>query len=117
MELKFKIFLICLCLVFAIFIYKKIEKGKIQLKYSLSWYLVTFMLILATIFDELLIPLKNFFGFETTSNMIFLFGFLILIMIVFSLNVKISDLTAKNTKLTQEVALLKKEMSKNGNNK
>ncbi len=113
METKLRIFLIIICLIFTLFVYRKVEKGSLQLKYSFAWYIVTFFLILAAIFDDLLIPIKNFLGFETISNMIFIFGFLIITMIIFSLNIKISELQLKVTKLTQEIALLKKEMKDN----
>lgn len=110
MELKLKFVLLILCIIFILFVSKKVEKGHLQLKYSLSWYSVTIILIIFTIFDNMLIPIKEFLGFETLSNMIFLFGFLIITMIVFALNVKISTISNKVTTLTQEVAILKKEL-------
>lgn len=117
MNLKLKLFMICICLIFMIYIYKKIEKGEFQLKYSLAWYAVILILIFVTIFDKILIPIRDFFGFETTSNMIFLLGFTAMAMLLFSLNLRISELLSKNTVLTQEVALLKKEIDKDGKNK
>lgn len=117
MELKLKLLLITLCLIFMLFVYKKVAKGNLQLKYSISWYTVSIILILLTIFDNLLIPIKDFLGFETTSNMIFLFGFLTIAMLVFSLYINISMLNQKNTKLTQEVALLKKDLESYEQNK
>lgn len=117
MEIKLKLFLIGACLLFMLFVYKKVEKGNLQLKYSLAWYFVTILLIFITLFDKILVPLKNFLGFETISNMVFLFGFLILAMLIFTLNLRFSELNSKNTKLTQEVALLKKELERNGKNK
>lgn len=117
MTLKLKLFMICACLIFMLFIYKKVEKGNLQLRYSFAWYLILFGLIFASIFDGILIPIRDFFGFETISNMVFLLGFMILAMLIFSLNVKISELQAKNTKLTQELALLKKESDSYGKSK
>lgn len=117
MSLKLKLFMICICIIFMLFIYKKVEKGNLQLKYSLSWYAIAIGLIFVSIFDSILVPIRDFLGFETISNMVFLLGFMLLAMLVFTLNVKISELTAKNTKLTQELALLKKESTKNGKNK
>lgn len=117
MSLKLKIFMICICLIFMLFIYKKVEKGNLQLKYSFAWYIIAIGLILASIFDFVLVPIRDFLGFETVSNMVFLIGFMIISMLVFTLNVKYSELQSKTTKLTQEIALLKKEVEKNENAK
>lgn len=100
-----------------LFIYNKVTKGNLQLKYSFPWYIILVCLIIVTIFDSILYPIRDFFGFETVSNMIFVFGFMIISMLVFSLNLKTSELQNKNTKLTQELALLKKEVETNGKNK
>ncbi|HBA37965.1 MAG TPA: hypothetical protein DCY94_04520 [Firmicutes bacterium] len=109
MTIKLKLFMICMCLIFALFIYRKVEKGNLQLRYSLAWYTIIFALMVVTVFDSLLVPLRNFFGFETISNMVFLVGFMILAMLIFSLNIKLSELHSKMVKLTQEIAILKKE--------
>ena len=108
MSIKLKLFLIIICLIFDIFMYSKITDGKLQLKYSLVWYLLSLILILVTLFDNILIPIKYFLGFETTSMMVFLIGFFLLAALVFSLNLKISEQSKKITRLTQEIALLKK---------
>ncbi len=113
MQLKLKLFLIIICLIFDLFIYRKVEKGKLQLRYSLVWYLVSLLLMLFTIFDNILNPIKDFLGFETTSNMIFLLGFFLLSLIVFSVYIKLSEQNIRITKLTQELALLKKEIYSN----
>ena len=112
MNLKLKIFLIIVCLVFDFFVYDKIVKNKLQLKYSLIWLLGSLILIFVTIFDNLLIPIKTFLGFETISNMIFLIGFFLLTTIIFLMSLKMSEHSLKITKLTQEIAILKKELSK-----
>lgn len=117
MNLKLKLFMICLCLLFLLFVYKKVEKGNLQLKYSFPWYAIVIILIIISIFDTILIPIRNFFGFETVSNMILVIGFATLAMLTFSLTTKVSELQSKNTKLTQELALLKKEVEKDGHHK
>ena len=117
MQLKLKFFLIIMCLLFDMFVYKKIEKGKLQLGQSFVWFILSFLLIFVTVFDGILEPLKNFLGFETISNMLFLVGFFVLTLIVFSINIKLSEQNMKIIKLTQEVALLKKEKSSNATKK
>lgn len=110
MEIKLKISLLIVCLIFCLFVYRKVKYGKLQLKFSFVWFVITFLLMIFTIFDSILIPIKNFLGFETLSNMIFLVGFLVTMMIIFSLSLKVSDLQMKIIKLTQVVALLENKL-------
>lgn len=116
MQLKLKIFLIILCLIFDLIVYKKVIDKRLQMKYCISWFITTFILIFITVFDRLLIPIRNFFGFETSSNMIFLIGFIMLTLLIFNQNIKISENNNKIIKLTQELAILKKEKSNEKNN-
>ena len=109
MELKLKLFMIFICLVFSAFIYKKILDDKLQVGYSLIWFLVMFVLIFVTVFDEILNPIKLFLGFEKISNMLFVFGFFITSIIIFNIYLRITEQNKKIIKLTQEIALLKKE--------
>ena len=81
------------------------------------WYVLSFILIFVTIFDGILNPLKQFLGFETISNMVFLMGFFLLTIITFSINLKLSEQNIKIIKLTQEVALIKKEIKYGKSNK
>lgn len=112
MDIKLKIFLLIICVIFCFYIYQKIRREQLQLRHSLIWFITLFLLMFMTVFDEMLIPLKVFLGFETTSNMIFLIGFFIITLIIFSLTLKISLLQMNVVTLTQEVAIMKKELSK-----
>lgn len=117
MNIRLKIFLIVICLLFIAFLIRKVGKKKIELRFCLPWMLISMFLMLITIFDKALIPIKNFFGFEELSNMIFLVGFGCLILIVLSLTTKLSLLNSRVIDLTQELAILKKEKSNEKSNK
>ena len=108
MNIRLKISLVIICLLFIAFLVKKVGKKKIELRYCLPWMLTAVLLILITIFNDLLLPIKDFFGFETLSNMIFLIGFICLGSLVLSLTSKLSLVNAKVIELTQEIAILKK---------
>lgn len=117
MNIRLKIFLIVICLLFIIFLIKKVGKKKIELRFCLPWMFISLFLIVITIFDDILFPIKDFFGFEKLSNMIFLMGFACLGLLVFSLTSKLSLLNAKVIELTQELAILKKEKTNEKSNK
>jgi len=115
MSIRLKIFLIVLCILFDINLYSKVLKKKLDFKLGLSWFFVTIGLILAAAFDNVLVLFKDLLGFEILSNMIFLIGFGCLSLITLSLCMKVSVQNEKIVKLTQEVALLKKEKNDENN--
>lgn len=117
MNYRLKIFLIILCLFFIIFLIRKVGKKKFELRFCLPWIFITLALIVITIFDNCLIPIKDFFGFEKLSNMIFLIGFLSITLLVLSLTTKLSLMSSKVIELTQELAILKKEHENDKSNK
>ena len=110
MNLRLKIFMLVVCFLLIIGIYRNISKKKIDFKYALHWFIAIIFLMLLCLFDNLLIPIKDFFGFEVLSNMIFFIGFMCLSLIILSLSMKLSSQSEKITKLTQEISILKKEV-------
>ncbi|MBQ9853703.1 MAG: DUF2304 domain-containing protein [Bacilli bacterium] len=115
MNIRLKIFLVLLCLLFDINLYSKVINKKLDFKLGLSWFFVSIGLILSTIFDNVLMLFKDFLGFEILSNMIFLIGFGCLSLITLSLSMKLCVQNEKIVKLTQELALLKKEKDNENN--
>ena len=52
---------------------------------------------------------STFLGIHTPVNMLFLLGFMLLLVVVFSLTVAVSKQEEEIKKLAQELALLKKD--------
>ena len=103
MSLTLRIFLIILLLIFMALIIYVINHKKISMRYASLWLLMLLILILVTIFPNLIIALSNFLGFETTSNMVFLLGFFVLAYIIFLLTIYLSDQQNKIKNLVQEL--------------
>ena len=116
MDYKLKIFLIIVCLLFIIYLYNKVATKKMEFKSGVSFFFVTLLMMLLCVFDDILIPIKNFLGFEVVSNMIFFIGFVCFGLILLSLGIKISIQEQKITRLTQEIAILKKDRKNEKNN-
>ena len=110
MSLRLKIFLLVVCFLLIIYIYRNIARKKFDFKYALPWFTSVVFLMIICLFDTILIPIKDFLGFEVLSNMIFLVGIICLGLIILSLSMKVSSQNEKIVKLTQEVAILKKEV-------
>ena len=107
------VLLIIICLFFIIYIFSNIFKRKISLQFSLLWFTYIILLMILLISIPFIGEISKFLGFEVSSNMIFFFGFVLLIIIAFSLSMFVSILQDKIKTLTQEVAILKKELNNN----
>lgn len=110
MNLNLIIFFVSFCAILSINIFINIFKKKISLKYSLVWFSYIILMIISLLFPPITKFLTKILGFELMSNMIFFFGFSILILICFAMTKSISKEKEKVAVLTQELAILKKEM-------
>ena len=114
------IFLLILCFFFLFNIWRLAKKKKILLKHAISWSCLTVAVMVATLTTKFLKIFANFVGIEEVSNMIFLFGFLVLLVISFSLTAMVSKQKVAINLLTQELALTNqriKELTDERNNK
>lgn len=110
MSLRVQIFFIIFSLLFIIYVYSKIKKKHLSIEYSLMWFGFAILMLMASISPEFLRIISNFIGIKEVSNMVFFFGFILLIFIVLNLTSLISKQNAKISNLVQEIAILKKEM-------
>ena len=110
MNIKLIIFLIVFCLVFGIYIFYNIFKRRITLQYSLMWFTYCIIMIILLISTPIMENITHFLGFEVTSNMVFFFGFIVLLIISFTLTRFLSIQKEKITTLTQEVGILKRKL-------
>lgn len=110
MSIRLKMFLVLLILLFIVYIIFRVKSNKLNLKYSLLWLFTGLFMLLCVFSEKLLSSIAGFIGIETTSNMIFLFGFIILIILTFALTNIVSMQKKKIITLVQEVGILKKEL-------
>jgi hypothetical protein len=87
-----------------------IKKQTLSLKYSLLWLFATLVMLIISIFPDILRFFADLFGFELSSNALFslLFGFIIIILL--SLTSIVSKQNDKIKNLVQVIALLEKRI-------
>ena len=95
-----------------LFISNMVRKKTIDLRYALSWMCLAVVILILDIFPEIVFGIASLMGINVPSNMIFFVGFLLLIVMIYSLTVMVSRLSAKTKRLTQELALLREEMER-----
>ncbi|WP_346678455.1 DUF2304 domain-containing protein [Erysipelatoclostridium sp. An173] len=87
-----------------------LKKGRIPMKFALVWYVPSVAIVLLAIFPGLFEFIASILGFQTISNLVVGFLFVILFLIIIALTVIIAGQTTKINLLIQEVSLLKKKI-------
>lgn len=98
--------LICIVLVIALtVIINMVRKRSLELKYVLVWIGCDIVLFIFTLFPKLMQRFADFLGIYSSVNMIFFMGFILSLVIIFTLTVALSRVTARVRKLAQMIAL------------
>lgn len=84
-----------------------IRRGKLKEQYSLLWLVSSFILLILSLWRDLLHKISHYAGVAYPPALLFLLAFLFLLVIVLHFSVVISDLSEKNKRLAQEVGILK----------
>ncbi len=109
MDIKLQIFIIISCILYLVFIINMIRKEKLDLRYALVWILVDIAIIILCVFPKIIDFIAGLIGIATPVNMVFFFGIVFQIIIVFSLTREQSQNAKKIKELAQRIALLENE--------
>jgi len=105
-----QIFLIICLVFFLITIFSFIVKKRIDLKYSLVWLLADIVMLVVTIFPQIVDIIGAFIGIASPVNTIFLFGGMFIILIILTLTFIVSHMNNRIYKMVQSIALLEKRI-------
>lgn len=108
-SLGFRIILILVSIITAVFFVKKIRNSKLQIEYSIYWLLFAGVIILLSIVPELTVIGAKLTGIYSSTNFVFLFILFALILKVFYMTLEISNLEHKLKELSQKIAIDEKE--------
>lgn len=103
---------ICLIVVSVITLFymmRKIRNSKLQIEYSLFWIIFAGMLIVISIFPQIIYALAALFGVASPANLIFVFIIFILLLKLFMMTIELSQLENKVKELIQQIAIKEKE--------
>lgn len=87
-----------------------VRRRKLLEEYSWLWLVTGSVILLLTLWFDLLMWITHLVGAVTPASTIFLFAFLFLILISLHFSVVISRLTERNKELAQRYALLELEL-------
>lgn len=87
-----------------------VRKHKLREEHSLIWLLTGTVLFLLSLIRPLLDVLSRWMGIFYPPAALFLIGFGFTLLILMHFSVLVSDLTERNKRLAQDLALLKQEL-------
>lgn len=110
MSLRIRIILLVLLAIGLAVVINMVRKRVLELKYVLVWLFSDIILIFLVIFPGLIRKITDMLGIYSQMNMIFFLGFLLSLVIIFTLTVTISKETANVRRMSQTIAMLHKEI-------
>lgn len=112
MNIHLKIFLLIVIAVFTVIIATLLKKGKLKVKYSMLWLLMSLVLLFAFLFPKLISKISGFCGFDLPVNFIFFVAVFFILTIMISLCVVVSKQAEKIKQLIQQMGILEKKLRK-----
>ena len=113
MNIKIQLIVVFSALFAMAYLLNMIRKKRLELRYALSWLGVGISVIILACFPDLLAWIAEKIGIASPVNMLFFFGFLFALAIILILTMSLSRMSIRVKKLSQELALLKKDLEKN----
>ena len=116
MNLTLRIVLFVGIVLYIGFILAMLRKKRMDLKYSLLWFLTALVLLVLDVFPGIAKALSGLLGFETQSNFIFLVVLFFVLLLLVSMTSIVSKQRRQIRSLIQKTALLEKrieELEKN----
>lgn len=110
MTLKFRLIMAAILLIGFVIIINMVRKKSLDLRYALIWLALIAMILVIVIVPGLLGVITHFLGIYDAMNMVFFMGFVFLIVATFFLTAALSRNSNRIKALTQQVALLEKQV-------
>ena len=99
--------MIVLALLIVTIIVRSVNRKKLRIQYSFAWLVIAAALLAVAFFPGSVVWLCGITGIETPSNLIYLFGILILLLISFYQTALLSKQADRITRLTQVLSIEK----------
>ena len=116
MSIIFRIVLIVVSLGTMGYMLRKIHQAKMQIEDSLFWFLFSALLLVLSVFPQIATWATRLLGMMSTSNFIFLFIIFVLLVRMFHMTLKISQLDDRLKNFAQKMAIeenLREEQAEN----
>ena len=94
------------------FVVELLRRGVLREKFAALWLLVSVSILILAIFPATLNWLADLLGVEVQSNLLFLMGGVLLLLVSVQLSHEVSRVEARTRRLAEEIALLRYELNR-----
>lgn len=112
MPLKAKIIIILLSLSLVIFVLNLIRKRQLKIEYSVLWLLVSLIILVASIWQDLADQVALVLGIDYPPALFLSIAIFFSLVILMHFSIELSKLKEQNKTLTQEIAIHKNTITK-----
>lgn len=112
MTIRQKIMAILIAVSIFIVILELVRRRKLREEYSWLWLATGAIIIMLTMWFELLLKVTHFIGAVLPVSTLFFFAIIFLILVCLQFSVRISSLTDQVKNLTQELTIMKAEIDR-----
>lgn len=102
---RLQFFLISICIIAFLYLFYKMKKKRVDVKYTLPWLFLDFLMLLSAVFPGGLMWISRMIGIKTVSNAVFFAALIFLLVIVYIMSRTISRLNNEIRALAQRIAL------------
>jgi hypothetical protein len=101
----FRVEMFVLALLFLAYVFRTINKRKLQMRFSVIWIVLALGLMVIALFPGIVLGLTSLAGMEVPANLLYLCAIFILLVITFSHTVQLSAQAEKVKGLVQHISL------------
>ena len=105
MTVIFRVILVIVSILTMAFMMRKIRQAKVQIEAALFWVIMALILVVFSLFPAVADACAHLLGIYSTPNFLFLFMIFLLIVKMFHMSIKMSQLETRVKELVQEMAL------------
>lgn len=110
MNLKMQIIIVVSICCMLFLLVRMVKNNVLGLKYAIPWMLLGIGLGICTVWTSFTSWISDLMGIQVPSNMLFFMGFCFSLALIFGITLAISRMSLRIKRLTQECALLEKEI-------
>jgi Uncharacterized conserved protein len=92
-----------------VYMIKKVRKSKLQIEYTVFWIIFGVLLIIISLFPQIMYLLAKVIGVQSPVNLVLTFIIFILVLKLFMMTTEISELEVMIKELVEEMALKEKK--------
>ena len=105
-----QVMMIAIMIAAIICIINMLRKKKLDFKFGLGWLFVAVCILVLAAFPVLLDKISYLAGIASPVNMLFFLGFALTVVLIFALSIAVSRLSDRVKKLSQEIAIIRRDM-------